>query len=242
MFRKAIPALLAAGLAAGIASAASAAPGIFFGIDQNPGGTVPPAGNTATARASFLSNLTSVGNEDFESFAIGTTPPLVLSFPGSNGNLTATLTSTLNVTVTNQNPVGQYSTSGTKHLDAEFGTTLDIDFSASPISAFGFYGTDISDSGGDLVVDLVDSMNNMSSITVVVDGQNNGSLLFWGFIDTAATYTSISLRNTSSSDRFGFDDMVIGDREQVTLPEAGTLGLLGMSIVALGVAGRRRRS
>ena len=85
-------------------------------------------------------------------------------------------------------------------------------------------------------------MNNMSSITVVVDGQNNGSLLFWGFIDTAATYTSISLRNTSSSDRFGFDDMVIGDREQVTLPEAGTLGLLGMSIVALGVAGRRRRS
>ena len=72
MFRKAIPALLAAGLAAGIASAASAAPVIFFGIDQNPGGTVPPAGNAATARASFLSNLTSVGNEDFESFAIGT--------------------------------------------------------------------------------------------------------------------------------------------------------------------------
>lgn len=243
MIRKSLGTLLVAGVVAGISSAAMAAPITFFGLDQNPGGIVPAGGNAETARNSFLSNLTSVGTEDFEGIVNGTPDPFVLNFPGSSGNLTATLSSMQTVTVTNANPVGQYSTSGSQHLDADFGTTVNIDFSSTPISAFGFYGTDISDSGGDLVVDLTDAMNVVTSFTVVQNGQNSGSLLFWGFVDNGNSYTQISLRNTSSSDRFGFDDMTIGDQQQVIpMPEPASLGLLGLGLAGLGIAARRRKN
>jgi hypothetical protein len=241
---KIVRGLLVAGLVAGGSSAALAAPVTFYGLDQNPGGIVPAGGNAATARSNFLGNLSSVGNENFEGLALGTTPPIVLSFPGSSGNLTATLSSTQNVTVTNQNPVGQFSTSGNQHLDAEFGTTLNIDFASTPISAFGFYGTDISDSGGDLVVDIVDILDNVTSFTVTLDGQNSGNVMFFGFVDAANAYKTVVIRNTSSSDRFGFDDMVIGDRGQVNteVPEPGTLALLGLGLLGLGAARRKRAS
>lgn len=236
-----LTAFVAAGLVAG-AGSAGAAPIVFYGLDQNPGSVVPAGGNAETARNAFLGSLSMVGTEDFETLANGTVDPFSLTFPGSIGNLSATLSSPQTVTVTTADPVGQFSTSGAQHLDADFGTTINIDFSSTPISAFGFYGTDISDSGGDLVVDLVDVNNIVSSFTVIQDGSNNnGNVLFWGFVDASNSYTNIALRNTSSSDRFGFDDMTIGDQAQVTVPEPATLGLLGLGLVGLGFAARRRR-
>jgi hypothetical protein len=244
MFNTSIRTLIIVGLLAGGSSGALAAPLTFFGMDQIPGGIVPAGGNAETARNSFLGNLTSVGNESFEGLALGTTPPIVLSFPGSNGNLAATLNSSQNVVVTDQNPVGQFSTSGSQHLDADFGTTLTIDFASTPISAFGFYGTDISDSGGDLVVDIIDTLNTLTSFTVVLDGQTSGNVMFWGFVDASTAYKTVVIRNTSSSDRFGFDDMVIGDQQQVSVnvPEPGTLAVLGLGLLGFAAARRRRRA
>lgn len=229
----------------GTSLAASAAPTTFYGMDVNPGGIVPAGGSAATARANFLGNLTSVGNEDFSSFSVGQSSPLGLSFPGSTGNLSATMTSIGGTVIaTNQNPVGQFSTSPSMHLDAGFGSTLSIDFLLNPISAFGFYGTDISDSGGDLVVSLTDSLSNVTIFNIIQNAGsiNNGNVLFWGFLDLNTTYTNVSIRNTSSSDRFGFDDMVIGDRGQITtgeVPEPGALLLFGTALA--GLFGIKRR-
>ena len=65
----------------------------FFGQDQSPNNMVPPGGMAATARANFLAALSGgVGTETFEGFATGTNLPLNLSFPGSSGSITATLT------------------------------------------------------------------------------------------------------------------------------------------------------
>ncbi len=166
-------------LTIGGSNLALAVPMTFFGVDTNPGGVVPAGGNAITARNDFLGNLTSVGNEDFEGIALGTNPPINLSFPGSTGNLTAVLASGPTVEVTNLNPVGQFSTSGSQHLDAGFGQTLDITFGTA-ISAFGFYGTDISDSGGDMVVDLIDTSNNVTVFNVIQNdlSVNNGNVLF----------------------------------------------------------------
>ena len=138
-------------LLASAAPSAVALPTVFFGEDLNPGGIVPVGGNAATARAQFLSQLVGVGNEDFETIPAGTVPHIDLSFPGSCGTITATLSSTSGGvcdTVSGTvggigcNGFGRFPTSGDQWLHTS--TEFTIDFS-SPVAAFGFYGTDIGD-------------------------------------------------------------------------------------------------
>ena len=94
---------------AGTTQAAS----IYFGEDLNPGATVPVGGNAETARNSFLSGLSAdVQTEDFESFSVGESGPLALSFDGgSSGSIGATISGVGEV----DDPCcGRFSTSGTK--------------------------------------------------------------------------------------------------------------------------------
>ena len=98
----------------------------YFGEDPGNGedGTNPaPFPNAAAAEASFLAALTGgAGTEDFESFATGSTAPLLLSFPGAgnailggNGQLQGA-----------PNNVGRFAVSGSNYWDANTSFTINF--------------------------------------------------------------------------------------------------------------------
>ena len=221
----------------------------FFGEELTPGGVVNPLQDPALARALFLSNLVGVGNEDFENFAAGKLVPITLSFPGTTGAIMADLTSG-GASVRNSGfGPGRFNTSpgGIRYLETDGGQSFNIALS-SPIAAFGFYGTDIGDFGGQ--VSLTATNGAVTNLVVPhTVGAPNAALLFFGFIDDAIEYDNILFSNSSGADFFGFDDMVIGDLEQVrpppVIPEPSSVivwSLIGLTFIGAGWWRRRKRT
>ena len=215
-------------------SSAPAAFNVFFGEDLGPRST--PGPNSLSAQASFLGLLTGVRTEDFEGFANGTSPPIILTF----GSDTATLSGGGTFGEIRDYPdFGRFATSGTNYLNTN--ATFSIAFSG-PQAAFGFFGTDIGDFSGQLTMTLTNGGTTNFTIPHTV-GAPDASVLYYGLIgNTAAdTFTSIQFGTTTASDSFGFDDMTVGTQENV-IPEPPTLiiwSLLG--ILGIGIRWWRRR-
>ena len=231
-----------------VSGAANAALLTFFGEDLGLGELTALSSfpNATAAEADFLSNLSSgVGTEDFEGFTAGATSSTLpdLIFPVSSGSIMATLSGSgfvANVAPGTTNGAGRYATSGSQYWDTS--GSFSIAFS-SPVSAFGFFGIDIGDFNGQVTVTTttasgVSTPFNIGNATEVA----GGGVLFWGIIDPAASFTSIAFGNTASgTDFFGFDDMTIGDLQQVTVPEPGTLAIFVLGLAGLAFFMRRRR-
>lgn len=221
-----------------------AAPTTFIGENLNPGGNVE--GDPVDARQDFLSNLAGgVGTEDFEDFSLGDSSPINLSFPGSSGSLSATLQGGGTEIDSGNNGFGRFPTSGNNLVETAGGGGFEIDF-ADPISAFGFFGTDVGDFSGELILELTNaSTGAVTEINVGNDTTSSadGALLFAGFVDSDASYSNIAFENTDTgTDVFGFDDMTIGDIDQVNeVPAPAPLVLMGLGLLGLGLGGRRRR-
>ena len=183
---------------------------VFFGEDLSPNGHI----NSDRAKQQFFSHLISPGTEDFEAYSDGETAPLTVNF-GASGS--AVLTGAGNVedgeTSANQKP-----TSGSKFWLANSGD-FTINFT-KPISAFGFYGTDIGDFGGSLILNYSDGTNKSIYVgnSVTNNGSTSSSTLYFGFIekDLRKAFRSITFENTySGSDVFGFDDITIARAAQI---------------------------
>ncbi|HAA28811.1 MAG TPA: PEP-CTERM sorting domain-containing protein, partial [Cyanobacteria bacterium UBA8553] len=151
---------------------------IFFGEDlnNNPDSPLSSFPNAQTAAGNFLSRLTGTGIETFDSFAPRTSVPLTLTFPGGK---TATLEgsgSISNVTPGRTNGVGRYAISGSNYWEAnaEWGQ-FSITFNQSVV-AFGFYGIDIGDFGGQLVLNLIGESTRQVTVsnTVGTYGSTDG--------------------------------------------------------------------
>jgi len=193
-----------------------------------------------------------------------------LTFPGANASqLSATLMGGSGVVAAV--PAGQQtdgngrysvpSPSTVKYWDVAAGavgapSTFTVDFGQQPIAAFGFYGVDIGDFGGQLqLVLLLEGEVEAATLTVPNNqgsgGSNDGSVLFYGFIADGATdqITSIRFQMTNfdgDEDFFAFDNFVIAELAQVGppptgVPAPGTLALLSGALLALGLTTRRQR-
>ena len=217
----------------------------FFGEDlssssSTPLGSTPNADN---ARSQFLNVLSGVGTENFEGFSSGTGGPLALNFPGAGtatlsgggGNVVSQAVGTASF--------GRYGTSGTNFWEVAAGGSGNfvVDFSSN-VGAFGFYGIDIGDFGGQLQIQLNDTANTILTVnnTVGSGGSTDGSVLFFGIVAESAAeeFTQASfLTTTGGGDVFAFDDMTVGSLAQV-VPEPMTLATLGVGIA--GIAAFRR--
>lgn len=229
-------------------SLAQAAPTVYFG-EANPAS--PPftvSGAPVTARNAFLSVLSGVSSESFETFALGATPAS-LSFTGSAGNITATLAGS-GIIENNAggagsggNAFGRFATQGSQYYEtnSNFGATF-----STAVSAFGFYATDVGDFSGQLTITLVRSGGGSETLTVNHSNPSqNGALLFWGVTDVANPFTGVQFSTTNGTDFFGFDQMVVGDPRQVTggVPESSTWAMMiaGFGIVGFAMRARTRK-
>jgi hypothetical protein len=225
-------ALVLIGATAGSAGAAPLPPRIFFGEDLGLGEftRLPTFSHAAAAEAAFLASLAGVGTQSFESFTTGTRNPS-LAFAGSSGTITALLagSGTVRRNATGTNGFGRYPVAGSQYFDS--GSNFSITFS-TPIAAFGFYGVDIGDFNGQIVLTL-DGTAGSYNLGNTISGPG-GSVLFWGLISDVP-FTSISFGNTfPGTDVFGFDRMTIGDTGQVVVVPA--VEPASAALLALGCA------
>ncbi|WP_162911027.1 PEP-CTERM sorting domain-containing protein [Azohydromonas sediminis] len=141
----------------------------------------------------------------------------------------------------------------------ETSTPFSITFT-SPVSAFGFYLTDLGDFDGTLWLLLYASANDDTpSAQLAIDAPQdaaNGSLTFFGFIDDKGQYARIgfdiaqptcNLGNACPEDFIGFDDLTFGALRQDEppingAPEPASLALLALALLALAWSSRFRRS
>lgn len=247
--------VLGTALAVGSGSA-GAAYTPYFGEDFNNSASSALASIPASsgAESSFLVNLVGVGTQTFEGLAPGAVAPLPLTFPGSSGFITATLFGggeVAEVAPGTTNGFGRYSipsASSSKYWETDAADFI-VRFS-SAISAFGFYGVDIGDFGGQVVFDLLGAGDSVLGTVVVphTSGNNDGSVLFQGVIAGTAAEDFLAVRfrlAAGAGDVFAFDNFTIAERSQIQpppngTPEPGTLALLGLALAGTGMARRRK--
>ncbi|NLD91936.1 MAG: PEP-CTERM sorting domain-containing protein [Fibrobacter sp.] len=221
-------------------TAAWSTPVTFFGEDLGLGEGTPLTSwaNADATRADFFSNLQGVEVFNFES--VSGNAPIAADF-GTAG--TATITgsgSVTSVTPGSTNGNGRYAISGSNYYEATDDFTINF---SNAISAFGFYGIDIGDFGGQVTLNMTSGLSTVLTMPNSINIRG-GSVCYFGFYDVENAYSSITFGNTAAgTDYFGFDDFTIGIRENVvpSVPEPATMSLIGIGILGLAFLRKRIR-
>lgn len=230
----------------------------FFGSDGDAMGAIPSPSNAVVARANFTSALVSSIGESFESPSIvaGTTPTAAnpLSIFSGNASLFRNDGTFGNAKIENEPfvegvPTGRFNTSSPgagKWWEASAAFSLNF---STATQALGFYGTDFGDFDGMLTLSFFSGLTAIDlDVAVPSSVGSNGSLLFFGYINSTAfdrVVFNIAQANPGdlgSYDILGFDDVIMGMANGTPpppgVPEPGTLALVALS---LGLLAARRR-
>lgn len=266
MMRRMLILPLLAALLAG--ASGSAAVLTFFGEDTGLGdgggrGSVGPL--AGAAHAAFLLATTDAVTDDLEDEP--ETNGEFLEFgPGLFGDAFSILPGIENLPVGDTQ--GRFPTSGDQYwelggpeeagpnylMDIYFRDAEDFLANKVPVTAFGFFATDLGDymkrlrlTFEDVNGVVIDQL--MVPHTYSINGaqpQMGGRVSFFGYLNTAGFARVVFEEvfagvpgTTPLSDGFGFDDFMVARAKPPVIPEPGTMALLGAGLVA--VARRRRR-
>lgn len=127
--------------------------------------------------------------------------------------------------------LNRYPTSGHTYLDAQ--SSMSVIFTA-PISALGFYLTDLGDFSESLALKLQSTSGESTVINIPNRTMGDGSLLYFGLYDMNNLYSRIDFEKSGDRpwDDFGLDDMTVA---ATPVPLPATFWMLGTSL--LGLAG-----
>lgn len=151
--------------------------------------------------------------------------------------------------VENAVELGRHPVSGANYLLSST-SYFDLTFTTAT-NGFGFYGIDIGDYTGQLILQVfyqdeadVGAQYRISGGTSSGTGGVDGGVFFWGVSDAGKSISRIRFWNThaysnpdnrSNADWFAFDDMSVlqAADNQVQVPEPGSLALLALGLSAL---------
>ena len=214
-----------------------------------------------TAISTFKSSTTVLGTHEYETPSNTTG----FSYTGGTAGVEAVAGKALPVVkdgeVVGGNNSGRYSTTqppptsgGNVTLGHWMETNVSFDYKfTQAISAFSFFATDLGDFDGTLKIELY-SVGNTStaswSSNDLIGGGADGILGYFGVWSNSGDLFDrvrfvITQTQTGDPDFVGFDSLVVGTGNRVEppndTPEPISLALVGMGLLAAGVARRRRK-